>query len=541
MSSSVPSSPLTTHQRRTERPHTILERPAGAGISRPPRPSLTSTIRTEPGQYGPGGRASGIALSPSERLRRLSVHLPRASLSGLKDFTTRRSQTIYDIDSDLYESPELVAERRARLRSMLDVPFRLEGFLGLAWLVCLHTTMSALLAAPMAAFRLLVSLPQGELTIQYAAAHLPAFLPIILPILVYRFRLLESSTLYHSTRAGQQSMKLFVVVNMLGVAARILAPIGADLGRTLSTAARKDHLPAVTPGASPSSSPQLAMPPHATGGTEAASTSHGVSPREVFYLAAAYTVVTALHAHVLLQELIVLNVAVNALDGGGALGALLMSTQFIEIKAYIFKKFNRGGIHELACTDAMERFHIAVYGAAIAFRNASELGLLDVLFSSPLSLSGWLAIFSYFAEALLKPYLMLALSELLVDAIKHACVSRRARLPSRLYSAFSGSLRVMLKSYRNTAIAARRIKFNPVPICSVVVFICIESIANPLSAHFGRTGVALIIGATFACLLLMRILLRILLTRLVRDAPKIDTPEAEALLRDCGDTDAEYL
>jgi hypothetical protein len=57
--------------------------------------------------------------------------------------------------------------------------------------------------------------------------------------------------------------------------------------------------------------------------------------------------VVAVHALVMIYQLISLNVAVNSFDH--ALLTLLVSNQFVEIKGSVFKKFEKDNLFQITC------------------------------------------------------------------------------------------------------------------------------------------------------------------------------------------------
>lgn len=153
------------------------------------------------------------------------------------------------------------------------------------------------------------------------------------------------------------------------------------------------------------------------------------------------------HAMTLFYQVITLNVAVNSYSN--ALLTLLMSNQFVEIKGSVFKKFEKENLFQLTCADIVERFQIWIVLLIIGMRNMVEVsGLsmpgagielgnegaptgdtpLPVLPSSYNILPSWL-----WSGELLSPFLVVIASEMIVDTIKHAYISKFNNIKPNFY------------------------------------------------------------------------------------------------------------
>lgn len=154
------------------------------------------------------------------------------------------------------------------------------------------------------------------------------------------------------------------------------------------------------------------------------------------------------HAMTLFYQVITLNVAVNSYSN--ALLTLLMSNQFVEIKGSVFKKFEKENLFQLTCADIVERFQIWIVLLIIGMRNMVEVGGLSmpsvgiefgnegtptadnplpVLPSSFNILPSWL-----WSGELLSPFLVVIASEMIVDTIKHAYITKFNNIKPNFYS-----------------------------------------------------------------------------------------------------------
>jgi hypothetical protein len=173
----------------------------------------------------------------------------------------------------------------------------------------------------------------------------------------------------------------------------------------------------------------------------------------MFVLSLIYNVI---HAAALFYQVVTLNVAVNSYSN--ALLTLLMSNQFVEVKSTVFKKFEKENLFQLTCADVVERFQLWLMLVIIGLRNSVEVGGLGVISATTPSmdetrnmtasgnsilpnsfnlLPGW-------ASEVLSPFLIVLGSEMLVDWVKHAYISKFNRVKPVVYQKY---LDVLAKDY----------------------------------------------------------------------------------------------
>lgn len=180
-------------------------------------------------------------------------------------------------------------------------------------------------------------------------------------------------------------------------------------------------------------------------------------PFGMFLLALAYNVI---HSAALFYQVITLNVAVNSYSN--ALLTLLMSNQFVEIKSTVFKKFEKDNLFQLTCADVVERFQLWLMLTIIAMRNIVEVGGLSTFgvtgsagagealknATVPLRGSSMLPysfrILPSWTGEVLSPFLLVLGSEMLVDWLKHAYISKFNNVKPAVYQRF---LDVLAKDY----------------------------------------------------------------------------------------------
>ena len=184
-------------------------------------------------------------------------------------------------------------------------------------------------------------------------------------------------------------------------------------------------------------------------------------PFWMFILALVYNVG---HAAALFYQVITLNVAVNSYSN--ALLTLLLSNQFVEIKGTVFKRFEKENLFQITCADIVERFQLWLMLLIIAMRNIVEVGGLSIG-SSSLS-SSWASLFAGSANStsvpftasnaiprsftilptwmgqVLNPFVLVLGSEMLVDWLKHAYITKFNQTKPEVYDKF---LDVLAKDY----------------------------------------------------------------------------------------------
>ncbi|ORZ01641.1 eukaryotic membrane protein family-domain-containing protein [Syncephalastrum racemosum] len=222
---------------------------------------------------------------------------------------------------------------------------------------------------------------------------------------------LDPSRIYHTIR-GQAVLKLYVVFNVLEIFDKLCCSVGQDILDALF------------------SKSTLGNPAQALGG--AAYAKRQLRPITLFLLA---TVYMSIHTSVLFLQMITLNVAINFYSN--ALLSLLISNQFVEIKQAVFKKFEKENLFQLSCSDVVERFQQFAFLLIISLRNVIELSE-----SSPSSIlpSTFVPIFKLPAtttlNALMTPVLMVVASELLVDWLKHAFITKFNQIRPSIYEKY---------------------------------------------------------------------------------------------------------
>ncbi|KAM3551712.1 hypothetical protein MY1884_007584 [Beauveria asiatica] len=268
---------------------------------------------------------------------------------------------------------------------------------------------------------------------------------------------LDASRMYHFIRA-QSAIKLYVIFNILEVGDRLLSAIGQDILECLFSTETLSR--------------------------NASGRSKILLPLGMFLLALAYN---CLHSVTLYYQVITLNVAVNSYSN--ALLTLLLSNQFVEIKSTVFKRFEKDNLFQLTCADIVERFHLWIMLLIIAMRNIVEVGGFSVpgagvgetdvdgggggapLHHSSILPHSFTALPSWLRSGeVLSPFLIVVGSEMLVDTIKHAYVTKFNNIKPHFYSR---TLDILCKDYYTHAFTSpsltRRLGLAVIPLSCLFI------------------------------------------------------------------------
>ncbi|KAF9050234.1 eukaryotic membrane protein family-domain-containing protein [Panaeolus papilionaceus] len=456
----------TTHPReRSISPATRLfedRPPPTAYASLPPTPILQSHPFTPSGPLSPIEPLN----DPETPQRQRTLSDPQAVPFSLWDYL-REELLATDFDSH----QELKWER---VSNFLSMPLAMEKIIGFGFILCLDSFLYTFTILPirftLALFPLITNLFRRKappLPPSQKADLLRALLLMVSLMLLNP--LTDASKIYHTIR-GQDTIKLYVIFNALEIGDRLCASIGQDILDSLFSRSTLEPLSHRIPVSS-----------------------HTIRPFLFFLLALAYNVA---HALVMVYQLISLNVAINSFDH--SLLTLLVSNQFVEIKGSVFKKFEKDSLFQITCADIVERFSLTLMLGIVALRNLIELSGSEFDFSGGIVLPqsfGWfrgqnvLWTISY-------PVLTVLMSEMLVDWLKHAFMTKFNHIRPSVYERYTDVLCRDLASMSavgrrgarkhsyvdQSPLVARRLGFAALPLAALVILIGSQSIGLMFSA-----------------------------------------------------------
>lgn len=216
-------------------------------------------------------------------------------------------------------------------------------------------------------------------------------------------------------------------------------------------------------------------------------------PLGMFVLALIYNV---LHASALFYQVVTLNVAVNSYSN--ALWTLLMSNQFVEIKGTVFKKIEKDNLFQLTCADIVERFQLWLMLMIIALRNIVEMGGLTMIgaalegassegkaaASSNFILPNSFTILPSWSGEVLSPFVLVLGSEMAVDWIKHAYVTKFNNVKPGVYQRY---LDVLAKDYYTNAFVnqnlVKRLGLPVIPLSCLFIRSSVQTYHMFLATH----------------------------------------------------------
>jgi len=213
------------------------------------------------------------------------------------------------------------------------------------------------------------------------------------------------------------------------------------------------------------------------------------------------------HSLVLIGQVVYLNVAINSYSS--TLVALLVSNQFVELKASVFKRFSKENLFQLSCSDVVERLHLFVFMICIMAQNVWDVGTAYVT-----------------SEWILRMTLMVftvCISECLVDWLKHCFVTKFNDLTPDLYPMFQSSLcsdivssKMKAKAIDNNYMVSRRIGFVALPLGCLIV-----RVFSRMLPHTGYAAILLVV-MWLGCVFLKTVVHIRLLAVCIRTAAKLE-------------------
>ncbi|KAA8588623.1 transmembrane anterior posterior transformation protein 1 homolog isoform X1 [Etheostoma spectabile] len=340
-------------------------------------------------------------------------------------------------------------ERRERVYTFLRIPKELEKLMTFGFFLCVDAFLYVFTLLPLrvllAVLRLL-TLPccglrartcpycrrsSGSRLLQPAQVC-DVLKGLIMVLCFSMMHYVDYAMMYHLIR-GQSVIKLYIIYNMLEVADRLFSSFGQDILDALYWTATEPK--------------------------ERKRDSIGVIPH--FLMAVFYVF---LHAILIMVQASTMNVAFNSHNK--SLLTIMMSNNFVEIKGSVFKKFEKNNLFQMSNSDIKERFTSYVLMLIVCLRNMEQFAW------NPDHL--WVLIPDVF---------MVVTSEVAVDFIKHAFITKFNDITADVYSEYRASLAFDLLSSRQknactdySDSVARRMGFIPLPLAVLLIRVVMSSI-----------------------------------------------------------------
>ncbi|KAK7922185.1 hypothetical protein WMY93_009087 [Mugilogobius chulae] len=334
-------------------------------------------------------------------------------------------------------------EQRERVYTCMRIPKELEKLMLFGFFLCMDAFLYAFTLLPLRvllAMLRLLTLPccgfSGTRLLQ--PAQVCDMLKGLILVLCYSMmHYVDYAMMYHLIR-GQSVIKLYLIYNMLEVADRLFSSFGQDVldalywTATEPKARKRDNI--------------------------------GVIPH--FIMAVVYVF---LHAILIMVHASTLNVAFNSHNK--SLLTIMMSNNFVEIKSNVFKKFGKNNLFQIStvvrqqqllyiinmkcfevklsffvCVDIKERFTTYILLLIVVLRNMEQMAWnMGHLWK------------------LIPTIVMLVISEVAVDIVKHAFITKFNNLRAEAHRDYSDSV-------------ARRMGFIPLPSAVLLIRVVMTSV-----------------------------------------------------------------
>uniref|UniRef100_A0A8C5GZS3 Transmembrane anterior posterior transformation protein 1 homolog n=1 Tax=Gouania willdenowi TaxID=441366 RepID=A0A8C5GZS3_GOUWI len=337
-------------------------------------------------------------------------------------------------------------ERREKVYTCLRIPKELEKLMTFGFFLCLDTFLYVFTLLPLRvilALLRLVTVPccglSGSRLLQ--PAQVCDVLKGFIMVLCYSMMgYVDYAMMYHLIR-GQSVIKLYIIYNMLEVADRLFSSFGQDILDALYWTATE---------------PKEKKRAHI-----------GVIPH--FLMAVLYVF---LHAILIMVQATTLNVAFNSHNK--SLLTIMMSNNFVEIKGSVFKKFEKNNLFQMSNSDIKERFTNYILLLIVCLRNMEQFSWNPDHF--------WV---------LFPDVVMVIASEVAVDVVKHAFITKFNDISADVYGEYRASLAFDLVSSRQknaytdySDSVSRRMGFIPLPLALLLIRVVTSSVKIQGSLSF---------------------------------------------------------
>uniref|UniRef100_A0A8C7IZH0 Transmembrane anterior posterior transformation 1b n=1 Tax=Oncorhynchus kisutch TaxID=8019 RepID=A0A8C7IZH0_ONCKI len=343
-------------------------------------------------------------------------------------------------------------ERRERVYTCLRIPKELEKLMLFGFFLCLDAFLYVFTLLPLRVLLALVhllTLPccglSGSPLLQPAQVCdvMKGFIVVLCYVMM---SYVDYSMMYHLIR-GQSVIKLYIIYNMLEVADRLFSSFGQDILDALYWTATE---------------PKEKKRAHI-----------GVVPH--FLMAVLYVF---LHAILIMVQATTLNVAFNSHNK--SLLTIMMSNNFVEIKGSVFKKFEKNNLFQMSNSGEFTNYVLS-HGTLVT------TGLLSVCLRN-------MEQFSWNPDhlwVLFPDVVMVIASEVTVDVVKHAFITKFNDITADVYGEYRASLAFDLVSSRQknaytdySDSVSRRMGFIPLPLALLLIRVVTSSVKIQGSLSF---------------------------------------------------------
>eukprot|EP01089_Gocevia_fonbrunei_P018861 TRINITY_DN6490_c0_g1_i1.p1 TRINITY_DN6490_c0_g1~~TRINITY_DN6490_c0_g1_i1.p1 ORF type:complete len:357 (-),score=35.53 TRINITY_DN6490_c0_g1_i1:23-1093(-) len=224
-----------------------------------------------------------------------------------------------------------------------------------------------------------------------------------------------------------------------------------------------------------------------------------------FILGIVYIIV---HATFLLFHISVLDVAINSKNN--TLWTLLLLVQFAEVKSAALKDIARKKLEDMCAGDIVERFQLLIYLILLFFYNVARYHPDDTFFDLSIFSRSWM-------KPLLLALLVVYLSELLVDWIKHTSIVNFVGINPHTYTEFSIKFSRKLTSLEEASFLTDRSQtvFNKMGLVPIALAVLVLRIMSDWITDFSWQSL-LFLALIYVSFLVLRKMIGVILVRLMR-------------------------
>ena len=374
-------------------------------------------------------------------------------------FEYRKFSLCRYLQSELFGSsvgdPSSSEESAVRsINNSLSVPLSVEKLIWLGFFICVDSFLYSITYLPIrfcwSIFILLIKIADvfsghqnsipSRLVIHRSHVF-DIFRGVLIFIGCFFLQQLNMSYVYHYIR-GQNMIKLYVLTGMLEVFDKLLCSFGQDAHDSFYYHIRDFKYERSDPK-------QLGL------------------LAGYFFLLVGYVIV---HSLLYFATAIALNVAVWSSDN--ALISVIILNNFTEIKAHVFKKFDKNNLFQLACADITERFKLFLFMFIISMVEAGNSG------NESIAVSIGLVFNMIFCEAV-------------ADWIKHAFVTKFNQIDSSVYKDYARIFQNdIINGYKGrlmlepTYAMSRKVGLSQVPLVCVSFRYMYLMVSTPMSARY---------------------------------------------------------
>ena len=335
--------------------------------------------------------------------------------------------------------------KEQRLITFLNIPRELEKVLYLGYLICLDSFLFLFTFLPIRTVFSLCNIANSLLQRVLFFKYVPIdkgllcdlFRMTMLVVVMFCLSHVNISMVYHIIR-GQSVIKLYFIYNCLEILDYLCLSFGNDVFEALFWLTirvkkkKRENLPMVGHWA----------------------------------LGCTYTLI---HSISFLCQAICLSVAINSHNK--SLLVVMVTNQYMELKSYLFKKFDKDNNYQIVARDIRERFQYTIVLILVFIRNLSQLD--------------WDTSHVY---VMLPDVGLIIASEIAIDWIKHAFVTKFNGISIESYKDYCYQLYDDLLNpefYNHTFsnrmdLMARKILFIPMPLACLSITVLIEVIPDDL-------------------------------------------------------------